>query len=511
MRMRVDPSTASASTDVAGRFRISSVVSGVYYLVAWPGSNSGRNLAAGHGAVRGNDPGKPIAIASGADLSGLDIALPGSLAIEGRVLDDTGEPLSRMAVFAARLRPGSDAAERVLTVSSLTDDLGRYRIFGLEAGTYVMAADWRGGVPFVEPPGGGGAVSSIAAQREPEPFTTTFHPSALTESESQRIRLSAQDLTGIDIVLRRARRLQLSGVLLDSQGAPAATNALLVRTRGLGMTDDRRFHANQQGRFAVPDIEPGEYRLLVGPGLAAGLAYVNGRAEFAEVPLTVAADMLDVVMVTQPGISLAGKVVFAEGPPANPLKMRIALRRPETLAPSSREIVATIDDQFRFHASEFFGPQLVRVTDLPAGWVVKAVTLADTDITDVPTVFKQEHDGELRVVLSSKPSTLEGTIRGENITPPGDATVYVFSQDRDGWRTSSPRTHKSDAGADGKFRVGGLTAGRYYAIAVARAGFRPVANAGEAFFDLLSKAATPFVVGDDERRTLELRLWRWPE
>ena len=33
----------------------------------------------------------------------------------------------------------------------------------------------------------------------------------------------------------------------------------------------------------------------------------------------------------------------------------------------------------------------------------------------------------------------------------------------------------------------------------------------EAFFDLLSKDATPFVIGDDERRTLELRLWRWPE
>ena len=33
----------------------------------------------------------------------------------------------------------------------------------------------------------------------------------------------------------------------------------------------------------------------------------------------------------------------------------------------------------------------------------------------------------------------------------------------------------------------------------------------EAFFELLSKEATPFVIGDDERRTLELRLWRWPD
>jgi hypothetical protein len=33
----------------------------------------------------------------------------------------------------------------------------------------------------------------------------------------------------------------------------------------------------------------------------------------------------------------------------------------------------------------------------------------------------------------------------------------------------------------------------------------------EAFFDVLSREATPFVIGDDDRRTLELRVWRWPE
>ena len=202
-----------------------------------------------------------------------------------------------------------------------------------------------------------------------------------------------------------------------------------------------------------PAIEPGEYRLLVGPGLASGLAYVNGRTEFAEVPLTIATDMPDVVVVTQPGIGLAGQVVFAEGPPASPPKMRIAFRRPETSPPSSREIVATMDDEFRFYGSDVFGPQLVRVTELPAGWTVKAVTLAGTDITDVPTVFKQEHDGQLQVVLSSKASTLEGAVRGEGTSPPGEATVYVFGEDRSAWRMSSPRTHKSDAGENGKFSV----------------------------------------------------------
>ena len=59
--------------------------------------------------------------------------------------------------------------------------------------------------------------------------------------------------------------------------------------------------------------------------------------------------------------------------------------------------------------------------------------------------------------------------------------------------------------------VEGLAAGRYYAIAIAREGFRKPANAGPRFFELLSQSATLFTIGDDDRRTVDLTLWRWPE
>jgi len=89
-RMRADAARNSVSTDAAGRFQIDSAVPGVYHLLAMPSSYSGRYLPAGYGAVRGNDAGRPIAIANNADLRGVDIALPFSLAIEARVLDENG-------------------------------------------------------------------------------------------------------------------------------------------------------------------------------------------------------------------------------------------------------------------------------------------------------------------------------------------------------------------------------------------------------------------------------------
>ena len=49
-------------------------------------------------------------------------------------MDEAGEPLSRMNVIAARVMAGSDVAQRIGHEPATTDDLGRYRIYGLEPG-----------------------------------------------------------------------------------------------------------------------------------------------------------------------------------------------------------------------------------------------------------------------------------------------------------------------------------------------------------------------------------------
>jgi hypothetical protein len=324
-------------------------------------------------------------------------------------------------------------------------------------------------------------------------------------------------VSGIDIMLRRATRFELSGTILDSQGAPASTRLVLVRggstvvpNTGFTGVSMMPTASDSNGRFRLPALEAGSYRLLVGSGLWPGLTSVNGRTEFADLPVTLGAGPLHVSVVTQPGIGLAGRVVFAEGPPASPPPVRISFRRPDKGA-ASLEVPATMGDEWRFFGSDLFGPLLVRVSALPSGWVVKGVTLAGADITDVPTVFTRQHDGQLQVLLSSKASIVEGEVKGEEPGRPIDATVYVFSQDRPSWSATSPRTIRSDVPANGRFTVTGLAAGRYYAIAIAGEGFRPPQQPGDAFFDLLSKAATPFVISDDERRTIDLQLWRWPE
>ena len=212
-----------------------------------------------------------------------------------------------------------------------------------------------------------------------------------------------------------------------------------------------------------PGLEdPGDYRLLVGSG--AGLRPdVGQRAHRIRRSAADGHDQsVDLIVITQPGIGLAGQVVFAEGPPERPPEMRIAFRRPESSGARANEMVATKDDELRFYGSDVFGPRLVGVHRVDERMGGQGCAVRGEDITDVPTTFRPEDDDQLQVVVSSRASTLEGAIRGEG-TPPGEATVYVFGEDRGAWRMSSPRTHKSDVGEDGRFSVGGLAAGRYYA------------------------------------------------
>ena len=133
------------------------------------------------------------------------------------------------------------------------------------------------------------------------------------------------------------------------------------------------------------------------------------------------------------------------------------------------------------------------------------------DITDEPTVFRPEHNGLLQLVLTARPSALEGLVLDDSGKPMGEATVYVFGEHHASWSVSSPRTRVIDARENGRFSIEGLTAGRYFAIAGAREGFRPPDTPGVAFFSVLSKEATPFVVGENDRRTVDLRAWPWPE
>lgn len=488
----------SGTTDIGGRFLFTALPPGTYRLRAMPGNFRGQYLMSAYGGRRPGDMGEVITLKDAQHVADAHIALPRGGAITGRVIDEFGDPMARMAVYPARALPSGAGFSRAGSGAS-TDDLGRFRIYGLEPGEYIVAVDARIG-------GGGPPVEG-----ESEGFATTFYPSALSEREAGRVRVPAGGDSGeIHIQLVRTRTFKITGVVMDSEGTQLMhPNAMLARAASGADYDMLSLSFDQAGRFTIRDVVPGEYRLVVRPGFIGppGMQPADPvRQEYAILPLNVTAD-LDLVVVTSPGVSIGGAVVFAEGaPPGPPSRVRIHTEPGDRMAMMGPPPSTVVGPDLRFTLKNAFGPLLVRVTGLPRGHAVQAVMLGQTDITDTAVEFKPAHSGQLRVVVTSRVGNLEGQIFDDSGAPAVGATLVIIPEERSAWHRRSSRFRILAGFNEGKFTARALLPGRYHVVALASGEFGMSGEPPPEFFEELMKLATEVLIGEDETRTLELRL-----
>jgi hypothetical protein len=132
------------------------------------------------------------------------------------------------------------------------------------------------------------------------------------------------------------------------------------------------------------------------------------------------------------------------------------------------------------------------------------VTVNGDDITDTPHEFKA--NDRVLITLTARASTVDGIVTDAGGAVVPEAGVLVFSEDRTLWRMMSTRTRRGGSDADGHFRITGLMPGRYLIVAVSRFRLNMGPNADAAFFEQLSKEATPLVIGEDEQRRVDLKI-----
>jgi protocatechuate 3,4-dioxygenase beta subunit len=486
----------TVATDTAGRFDFAALPAGSYRLRVMPGPYSSQYVGAMFGASSLIEQGTVIELADGQQFDQANVPLLRGGAITGRVMDDLGEPLTRVMVFASRRMPGTGRLMRAGGGLIQTDDHGRYRLYGLEPGEYVVTAEARGmGGPPVE-------------NAESEAFMTTFHPSATNESEAARVRVRAgADVDAVDIQLVRTRAFRITGTILDSQGrAVTRPNAMLARANPVGGFSSSGVQIDPQGRFTIRDVAPGDYTLVVRPQFGEqGSETAKTPPEYASVPVSVSGDIDDLVVVTQPGVTIAGQIAFVGGDPEPGQTIRVTAQPGSRLPMFGPAPTATVGDDRRFTLSNLAGPMLVRA-NLPRDWALKAVMLGGTEITDTPVEFRKEHSGHLQILVTTRGSALEGTVTGDDGKPVDQAMVLVFPEDRASWRIGSPHVRMAVADKDGRFLVTGLIGGRFHAAAFP---FRSVALTPDLpadFFEGVARDATQVVLSDDERRVVDLRL-----
>jgi hypothetical protein len=256
------------------------------------------------------------------------------------------------------------------------------------------------------------------------------------------------------------------------------------------------------------NVAPGSYRLTVqqrqAPPNPDGSRGDPG--ELSNMPLTVAADIADLLIITTPGAAITGQIAFEQGPPQvmpQGFRVNASPGTPEDMIgiPSPQSALVTPD--LTFTMKGLVGEFLLRAS--APNQYLKAVMLGGTDISDTPHEFK---GGEkVTIVLTSRASTLEGNVTDATGKPATDALLIVFSEDKGSWRTNSLRTRRGGVYPNGHYKITGLLPGRYFVAAGTRERFVLPGGAGDAaFFEQLSKEATSMVIGEDEQRQVDLRI-----
>jgi hypothetical protein len=254
--------------DSEGRFAITSLPAGRYSLSATkPGY-----VKTIFGARRTGDPAMDIALADRAQVDGIEIRIPRSGAISGRVVDDVGDPVAGITVTTELVttapQSGTAPGKTVAAGSAQTNDLGEYRISGLAEGSFLVSLGGRVALTLAE---GSSAVISVGAAFS----SRTYYPGLTSLSEAQPISVSrGEERSVIDFVIA-VSRLQstfnrsadaaraltsadsgaLRGQILRGDGRPLARARIRLSLGGTTRTTE----SEDDGSYEFQRLAPGDY------------------------------------------------------------------------------------------------------------------------------------------------------------------------------------------------------------------------------------------------------------
>jgi carboxypeptidase family protein len=471
------------STDPEGNFAFSNLPAGTYSLMAQKTSF----LTMQYGQKRiGVGPGKPIKVTEGQTVDRIEVALIRGGVISGRVFDDVGEPVPNTMVQA--IKPRTDAMG-IGSSAVQTDDLGQFRLHGLQPGEYIIAAMPRNMM------GGGDMLDRTG-------YAQTFYPGTPNAAEAQRVTVQpGMETPNVQVTLTLMPLAKVSGYVSDAAGGklPQGGSVQLRPASGMpmgfgGMGSGIR----PDGSFAINGVAPGAYNVEVRAGGAEPL--------FARAPVVVnGEDVANVVLIASQGAVARGRIVFEGGEtPAyrqgvvnvNALQ---AVPNEPSMMPNSP---SKISDDWTFELKGLFGKRILRAGG--GGWMLKSITYKGTDVTDSAIEFKSNEvvDGfEVRFTKSS--TTIDATITDANGQPAGDVVLLVFSTDRDKWTYQSRFVRMSFPNPEGHIIVPNLPPGDYYAAAV-----EPMESGMERnpeILDRISRGADRITLVEGEKKTVTIR------
>lgn len=429
---------ATSISDESGRFELRQLKAGRYTVQA---TRTGY-VTFSYGQRRLNEAGRAIDVAVARAVSGLEIALPRGGVISGTLLDEHGEPLVGAPVQVMRPQFVNGIRRIVpvgsLTGADLTDDRGHFRLHGLEAGPYYVAA--------------GPSTSPANRDHRPREGAATFYPGTSAAAEAQAIQLDAgQELGGITFTVRPVRLARIRGTIHRSDGTPGRS------VRGSNAYGDAlgTISVERDGSFVVTEpVPPGRYDLFAVEDGEVATASVSIDGSDVTVPLVMnKASTIRGRLIVEGDASrflsqLSANAVQARGVANRTIFSNAVLGNDGTFSLTLLPVAYAIDLYFA------------------RDWQLLAMRSNGKDVT-MQASFEPGELSDLEVVFTNRLTALTGVVHDNRgrVTP--DAMIVVFPEDAPARETGISRHIRVVRPDDqGRFSLTGLVPTRYIAIAV---------------------------------------------
>ncbi|HEV2989873.1 MAG TPA: carboxypeptidase-like regulatory domain-containing protein [Candidatus Angelobacter sp.] len=390
--------------------------------------------------ITGARPGtSPVAIDLG------ELRLIAQCAISGKVIDSGEKPLMGATVQLSRV--SLEGLTTTLTAVAMTtaNDLGEYRIFGLEPGTYYVSALFQDLADVL-------GLRQRIAGTNPSDITTedhavTYYPGSPDIETARPLRLKpGVALSNLDIPVTTAQSYSVSGLVTS---LPTNPPTFMVHLQPLypGSLGVSRGYTLSPGRaaFNFKSIPPGAYVVRV--EFKSGGRLLSARQEIVVGGASVEGLVLDL----RAPFSIVGKVSM-NGSADLPRNLQISLNAVD------RQFRAPIKPQIggRFQIEDA-GPDRysINVNDESGTIYIKSVAL-DTETAGITGINILDSNHVLRIEISDKAGRIEGIALDNDQHPIAGGLAILLGPSTQDFRSQAVVINR-----DGKFSFKSLTPGKY--------------------------------------------------
>jgi hypothetical protein len=298
------------------------------------------------------------------------------------------------------------------------------------------------------------------------------------------------------MALSPIKTARVEGMVVNADGRPAGNTVLEVLHSTANNNFIGRQVARPDGRFTFASLAPGEYVFRT--------SLTPSRQTAAMMKLTVdGEDINDLRLVALPLATLTGRLVL--DPSAPPPREVALMASPDQYPMPGGTRVAVVGDDLTFELTALPGRNRITLRQLPGDWTLRAVRVNGVDVIDDGVDVKPgERITGVDVELTTKGAVIAGVVRNARAEPAKNCRIAIFPTDSRKWVRGGRHFRAVAADQDGRFRVSGLPAGDYYAIALESLG--PDDWTSPDVLEKLGARATRVSIDEGEARSVELKL-----